>query len=73
MPIRLLDNYGRAALLRRRGTWTAQQRGPTRIEPRCFWPSVASLVNELDRRSSFNAKKGENPIDKDPSVINLVT
>ena len=30
--IRLLDNSGRAALLRRREIWAAQQRGPTGIE-----------------------------------------
>ena len=49
MPLRLVANYGRAALLRRHDIGAAQQRGPTGMAPRSVWRCAASFVNQPDR------------------------
>ena len=56
MLIRLHDNSGRAALLRRPDIWAAQQRGPTGIDQRSAWPCVGSFVNEPDKHRTNSVK-----------------
>jgi hypothetical protein len=40
----------------------AQQRGPTRREPRSAWPCAASFVNEPDKHQASNEQASRRPV-----------